>query len=953
MSVSEVQSSTGYFAPFRRFLSPLVPSISWSRVRGAFASLGGCFKSKPAPLQERRVTDVSDEQPQSSFVLKCFAGLAAGAVLSSGVYAIGRRMPSDESQDAQVSSPQLFGSTLTKTTLPDLVLTEEVPYSGPKWFVQDVFGPRYEGHKVKSTIGRVQGLSVNQYPMKIVSSIPLLGGGHTLGIMDKISLLMVTGCCDYNSILTYSIDISDPLNPLVEGADLDNFERLIVMKNNYYGISQASPTTRVFSSDVVYWRSLLPGTTSFDFGGLALGSNYGYLTTNSSFLIIDLNKIDILSSLPILDGGSIAIYNDSFLVLATKNTIRIINVTNPYSPKQISQPISNYPSRIQGLAIDGQYCYFASTDYVDVIEISNVTHPTPLRMKAWLAYGDAPGLRGITVKNGLCYVTDNLSLYVFYFDMPNRMAYQLERVFTGVSSLHSNGITLFSNFSIFTDGNGVNIATKGNAFSISGTPKGGTQGNYTVKLTTSGFRPSEVTFNLLIKPAITISQMIPMKFAQIGKHFTYTISPKTFKHVNGEALKYISGPLPTWLKLSEGVFSSVILPTVKETVRITLNATDDYGATASTNFQVKVLYGPSVKGIKPIDDQIAKANIPFKVSFADAFQDHDQGSPDFTEMYYSATDSGQPLPKWLTLNSHQMTMTGTPSIQDAGVVMEIDLTAFALPYNLSAPTNFQIKVVLPTSPELRTPLNNQRASIGEQFKYIIPSDTFIDPYEGPIRYSAQYDAKWLSFVNNTFTGTPGRGDTDPISNRIEVITVIAQSQNLSSKTTFNITVTGDSYFTLIVFKIISPILSVLGTALGVYKKRAIILNRWNKKKYLTPDSNVRVGQPFSRALSVPRENIRFVRTLYNGKNLAGEQRDELPHSFTYNRFSNSLESARIPEPKELKFLTIQVLGDADVILEQFNIRFSSSEGGAAGDAGDIELDFTASRAGQDGDYVRL
>jgi len=962
MNISEVQSSTGYLTQVRRFLSPLVPSISWGRVRGAFASLGGCFKSKPAALQERRIIDVSNEQPQRSFVLKCFAGLAAGAVLSSGVYAIARRLPSEELQQnpflpatqGGIAPPHRFGSTLTK--LPDLVLTEEVPYTGPRWFVQDVFGPEYEGEEILNTIFYVEGMSVNLHRMKMVSSVPILGGGHTFTTSDY-GEFWVTGCCNYNSILSYMIDIdmTDPSNPRVLEVVLSNVERLVKRGQGEYGIIQTSPTKRVFfrgSIDVE-----LPETTSFDFGGLAVGSKYSYLTTNFSLLIVDLDKGEIASSLPILDGGSIEIYNNNFVILATKNTIQIINVTNPCFPKQISQPIFNYPSRIQGLAIDGKYCYFVSTDYIDVIDISNITNPYPLNMKAQLGIIGAPGLRGIVVNNGICYVTDNLSLQVFYFDIPNRRKSKIYQIFTGTSSLHSNDVKVFRDYCIFTGGNGINIITKGEALSISGTPRGGTQGNYTIKFYTfEGLLPrKEISFSLWVKPAITISQMIPIQFAQIGQSFTYPISSKTFKHVNGQALKYRSdGFLPTWLTLNEGgVFSSVIPPTKKETADITVIAKDNYGATASTNFQVKVLYGPSVRGNKPISDQITKANIPFKVSFADVFQDLDQGSPDFTGMDYSATDSGQPLPKWLTLNSHLMTISGMPPKQDVGSIMQIDLTARAFPYNLTATTNFQLTVVMPTSPELRTPLNNRVAPIGDQFKYAVPLDTFIDPYDGPISYSAQYNAEWLSFVNNTFTGKPGHGDTDLISNRIEVITVIAQSQGLSSKTTFNITITGDSYFTLIVFKIISPILSGLGTAFGIYKKRAMILNRWNKKKYLKADSNVQAGQPFSRPLSVPREDIRYVRVLYNGKNLAGEEGNELPHQFKYDRFSNSLESAQLPEPRGLKYLTIQVLGDAGVILEQFNIRFSSSDSGDTIPSDDIELDFSASRGRITGDYVQL
>jgi len=1000
MNISEVQSSTRYFTQFRRFLSPLVPSISWVRVKDAFSSLGGCFKSKPTALQERRVTDISDdpelhEQPQRSFLLKCFAGLAAGAVLGSGVYAIARRLPSEELQQdpflpatqGGVAPQHRFGSTLPWTTLPDLVLTEEVPYiEGQTWYVQDVFGPAFEPHAmaIGSIIGYnlPKGLTLNMKPMQIVSSVPVLGGGHTLAIVKDfgIPIMSVNGYGDYGSIIGETIDISDPKEPKIIGSEISNCEReVLVYAADTQGVLQIQPRLQIIQRDATerllslagYTSSLLlPDTTSFDSGGAICSDycfgwgkscySYCYVTTNSSLLVIDVNihqstheaSSYIIGSLPLLKGGNIAIINNSSIALTDDNAIKFINVTNPSIPTRISQVI--FPDTIMNIATEGNYCYVVTTNYIDVIDISNIAHPKRLHFDNYLS-SELPGLRGIAVKNNLCYVTGNLALHVFSYDFLNSVSSGYT-IYTGVNSLHSNNIVLVGDYCYFTDGNGVKVATKGNSFNLAGMPAGGTQGNYTITLTAYKYYPPKeksIKFNLFVKPAITISKMIPMQFARIGKSFTYAIGPNTFKHVNGKPLKYISGPLPTWLRLSEGVFSSVLPPSTKETVPITVNATDNQGATASTKFQVKVLFGPSVKGIKPIGDQIAKANIPFKVTFANAFQDQDQGSPDFTGMDYSATNGGEPLPKWLTLNSNQMIFSGTPSVQEVGSIMQIDLTARAFPYNLTATTNFQITVVMPASPELRTPLDNKEAPMGQLFKYAVPLDTFIDPFGGPISYSAQYSAKWLSFANNTFTGTPGHGDTDPLSNRVDVITVIAKSQTLSSKTTFNITITGDSWFTLIVFKIISPIVSGLGTALGLYKKRAMILNRWNKEKYLKADSHVQVGQSFSRTFSVPRESIRHVRALYNGKNLAGEEGNELPQEFTYNRISNSLQSVQVPEPKGLKYITIQVLGDADVILEQFNVRFPSAEGGVADHSGDVELSFKAPREGREGDYVLM
>jgi len=52
MNISSVRQTSTFFQQIRQSLPACV---SWTRVQGAFSSLAGCFRSKPAPLTERQV----------------------------------------------------------------------------------------------------------------------------------------------------------------------------------------------------------------------------------------------------------------------------------------------------------------------------------------------------------------------------------------------------------------------------------------------------------------------------------------------------------------------------------------------------------------------------------------------------------------------------------------------------------------------------------------------------------------------------------------------------------------------------------------------------------------------------------------------------------------------------------------------------------------------------------
>jgi len=431
------------------------------------------------------------------------------------------------------------------------------------------------------------------------------------------------------------------------------------------------------------------------------------------------------------------------------------------------------------------------------------------------------------------------------------------------------------------------------------------------------------SINVVYGPSF--NQPIKGQIARVGFPFSYMFPSETFIDLDGipltyTAMKNSSEPLPHWLFQFSSVmrtFSGFPTSTDIGRVPIKLVAQDLNRLTAETQFQIDVLYGPSVNRL--ISNQVVRINDFFTYTFPeDAFADKDGET-----LEYAATNNGLPLPSWLHFDRDKRTFSGTPSENDLGTVQVVVHAKDS--HGLVAETNFQIQAVLPTSLVLLNPIANQIALVGQVFKFHVPSNTFVVPPGLIVLYSAKLKdgsslPTWLTFVNETFLGKPGRGDTDTFSDRILEVALTASAGSGISTHVFDIDVSGDSYV-LLVIKIVGPIFTSLGVLYAIYQKRSKVLNRWNKKKFLRPTEQAIIGQPFSRTFSVPGKQVKAVMVRHKGKQLA--QNGQLPYGFRHNQYTNAIESDRVPDPGIYKVLTIQVIGEADKILEQFNLNITN------------------------------
>jgi len=258
------------------------------------------------------------------------------------------------------------------------------------------------------------------------------------------------------------------------------------------------------------------------------------------------------------------------------------------------------------------------------------------------------------------------------------------------------------------------------------------------------------------------------------------------------------------------------------------------------------------------------------------------------------------------------------------------------------------------APILTNQLSTQQASVGEAFKFVVPDNTFTNPEGDPLMVTASLAdgsqlPDWLSFTAGTFSGTPGRLDTDFYAVRTLSIRVTAQASIsvLSAQTTFDLLVGGVSLGQLVV-QIVAPIVSVLSSLFALYKARALFLNRYKYANYKPLKETIYPGQFFERQLETPAIEIRVIQATKPPKHQPNcpcgcltcccccftfllssrDQFAKLPSWLEYHLFSNKLVAPKGPHADETgQELIIEVLDEDGVLREQFTLDIRGGGGG--------------------------
>jgi len=867
---------------------------------------------------------IQKDKQKRAFVLKCFAGFTAVATVGGAAYYLNSQRVDNNTTNTQLdlyhpngqfgsltharllSNFQLMSASTNSSALPPLTLTEEVPYVGNEWVVSDLFGPEYNG-AIVSANSLPNGLMINSGPVRELSSFqipPTLIYYTALTQSENIVFLSY-----FNTGILQVIDSTDgpnafvvnTINSIANGMAVEG--ELLYSAGNYFQV-------RDFSN--LYQIKLL-GSKPFS-GYLSnqpqpmLVANKICYVSGNTFDVMDASmpsNLNHTASLPI-SSVSMAFIDDTHILLATpSSSVVAVDVSNKLNVRVVGT--LTLPDTVSSLVVKGTVCSAVGNANFYRIDVSDVTNMKLLSSRA--LFNSA---WKISTVNDLYYVIDSTAIKVVNAQN-NTFSTVVNSFFSGGLLFDHANIQVSNDYCFIVDSIALRVTTRGNTFGLRGTPKGGTRGNHTAQLTLQNPQGKVVNgpVDISVLPAITLQQPIGSQLAVVGSDVNLFINSDTFKQINGNTMRYSAAQLPSWLSLNpvSGAFAGK--PTDAGSFEIVVTATDNDGATASTTLSLNVVFGPNANMV--VQTQVAKVNAPFSHTLPQNAIISKDNSP----LIFTATDNGLPLPGWLTFDATTLTLSGIPPSASTVQVVITGQDA----NGLTAQLNFQIISVVSAAPVLLNPISNQFADVGVEFRFFIPSGSFADPYGRPISFSASLAGgdslpSWLSFVNETFFGTPLITDTDSFSARVLPILLVAKTDTGTLSHNFEISVGGQSIPSLLL-RIFGPIFGITGFIFGLYRKRAWVLNCWNRRKYQKLKANAVVGKAYVHKLTVDQEKVDAIQVLSKGRLLGRE--GALPKGFDYNRFTNRIESTKVPKPRRLKELTFRVVDAANVILEEFTL----------------------------------
>lgn len=273
------------------------------------------------------------------------------------------------------------------------------------------------------------------------------------------------------------------------------------------------------------------------------------------------------------------------------------------------------------------------------------------------------------------------------------------------------------------------------------------------------------TFTITINDtndAPIVQNSIPDQNITAGVAFEYTFPPNTFFDQDGDTLNYTASltggaRLPAWLSFDAAsrTFSGTTIEV--ETVAGRVTASDGYGGTVSTDFQIisTLLAGNHEPVVNhPIPNATGTTGTPLTHTFnANTFTDYDGDSL----VYQADLPDGSDLPSWLTFTSSTRTFIGTPPAPGTTIIR---VTAYD-GHGGQVSATFEIGVEVNVAPSVQHLIPDQAAGRGVLWTFQVPADTFTDANGDTLTYSASLSGgaplpSWLSFDvdTQTFSGTP-------------------------------------------------------------------------------------------------------------------------------------------------------------------------------------------------------
>ncbi len=314
---------------------------------------------------------------------------------------------------------------------------------------------------------------------------------------------------------------------------------------------------------------------------------------------------------------------------------------------------------------------------------------------------------------------------------------------------------------------------------------------------TSGLSVSDSFAATVVGPPVVATPIANQTWAE-GKAISFSVPAGTFTDPQGEALSYaaslvsstgtagkvligaatLASGLPSWLTfnpLSDSFTGTA--PVTAQTLDIEITATDSSGLSVSDTFVATVAPpGPVLATQTP--NQTWKEGQAISLSLpTNTFTD-----PSGQKLTYTATEAnGQALPSWLKFTAATDSFSGTAPV--AAQTVDVKVTATD-PNLLSVSDTFLVTIL--GAPEVTAQTPNQTWTEGAAFSLALPSNTFTDPQNEGLTYTASQEngqalPSWLTFsaATDTFSGTaPNTAET------LDLVVTATDTSGLSASEEF-------------------------------------------------------------------------------------------------------------------------------------------------------------------------
>ncbi|MEO9965416.1 MAG: putative Ig domain-containing protein [Reichenbachiella sp.] len=311
---------------------------------------------------------------------------------------------------------------------------------------------------------------------------------------------------------------------------------------------------------------------------------------------------------------------------------------------------------------------------------------------------------------------------------------------------------------------------------ISGTPANHHVGTISIQVTADDGKGGSVmeAFDIEVvntNDTPTVLNAIPDQSATEDQAFSFQFALNTFDDQDlGDVLTYSANEsgepqLSGWLSFDATTRTLNGTPNNDHVgvISIQVTAADGNGGSVTDEFDLEIVNtnDPPVV-IQEIQQQFASATEAFNFQFSQStFSDPDLGD----QLSYDIQQIGDAnLLGWITFDAVTRTFSGTPSLAQVGTI-SIQLTANDGNGGMISQT-FDIEVNMNNSPQIAQQIPDQSTPEDALYTYQIPDQTFVDPDNDELIYSAGIVPNglndnstlpdWLTFnsVNGTLIGTP-------------------------------------------------------------------------------------------------------------------------------------------------------------------------------------------------------